>query len=86
MILTRRQSRTKHTYIIIPIGWQLYLANLFMLLLLLFIHILGILFTLTNLIILLYDTCIYTYVQRLRMDISRLMALYKCSSSSCYYD
>ena len=27
----------------------------------------------------------YTYVQRLRMDISRFMARYKCSSSSYYY-
>ena len=35
--------------------------------------------------ILLWSPTMGIYVQRLRMDTSRFMALYKCSSSSYYY-
>ena len=38
------------------------------------------LLTLTNLLLQFYDTYILTYVQCLRMDISRLMALYNLIS------
>ena len=36
-------------------------------------------------IIILRHMYTYSCTQRLRMDISRFMALYKCSSSSYYY-
>ena len=48
-------------------------------------HILYILFTSIKLIFYFYDTYMHTYIQRLRVDISEFMALYKCSSSSSYY-
>ena len=48
-------------------------------------HILYILFTSIKLIFYFYDTYMHTYIQRLRVDISEFMALYKCSSSSSSY-